>query len=252
MFTTLGYLYNQIHPVVLGVSDPTNRWNRMYYAKPVKLHKGVDNPVKFKIRNNNQKDVDVTSSVFTLTIMDSYTNQEKLTRILDIENATAGLISTVITEEDLNNFDAIRYHYGIRMVNSSGVQYPIYVDDNYSASGVVEISGDAYPGPVPAVQPTIGAYNSGIAYSSVTEVTSSATGNNTAAYYLTGFSGTVTVQGYLEDTGSVSENDYIDISSNTYTDQSGVVYSNFTGLFTGIRFKIELTSGTVDKILYKY
>lgn len=252
MFTTLGYLYNQIHPVVLGVSDPTNRWNRMYYAKPVKLHRGVDNPVKFKIRNNNQKDVNLTGSTFTLTIVDSYTNQEKLSRTLDIESASTGMLSTVITEEDLNNFDAVRYHYGIRMVNSSGTQYPIYVDDNYSAAGVIEVYGDAYPGPVTAVQPTIGAYNSGVAYTSVVEVTPSANGNNTAAYYVTGFTGTVTVQGHLQSSGSVSDSDYIDIASNTYTNQNGVVYSNFTGLFSGIRFKITLTSGTVDKILYKY
>lgn len=252
MFTTLGYLYNQIHPVVLGISDPTNRWNRMYYAKPVKLHKGVDNPIKFKIRNNNQRDVTLTDSTFTLSIVENQTKREILLRTLDIENASTGMLATTITEEDLNNLDAIRYHYGIRMVNSDGVQYPVYVDDNYSASGVVEIHGDAYPGPVAAVEPTIGAYNSGIAYSSVTEVTNSANGNNTAAYYVTGFTGTITVQGYLENTGSVTESDYIDIASNTYTNQSGVVYSNFIGLFTGIRFKIELTSGTLDKILYKY
>ena len=252
MFTTLGYLYNQIHPVVLGISDPTNRWNRMYYAKPVKLHKGVDNPIKFKIRNNNQKDVTLTGSTFTLSIVDSLTNQEKLSRTLDIENASTGMLATTITEEDLNNLDANKYHYGIKMVNSAGTQYPIYVDDNYSASGVIEVHVDAYPGPVAAVQPTIGAYNSGVAYSSVTEVTPGANGNNTAAYYVTGFTGTVTVQGHLQSSGSVSDSDYIDIATNTYTNQSGVVYRNFTGLFTGIRFKITLTSGTVDKILYKY
>jgi len=252
MFTTLGYLYNQIHPVVLGISDPTNRWNRMYYAKPVKLHKGVDNPIKFKIRNNNQKDVTLTGSTFTLSIVDSLTNQEKLSRTLDIENASTGMLATTITEEDLNNLDANRYHYGIKMVNSAGTQYPIYVDDNYSASGVIEVHGDAYPGPVAAVQPTIGAYNSGVAYTSVTEVGNTCLGHNTAAYYLTAFTGTITVQGYLEDSGSVADSDYIDIESTTYTAKSGVVYNNFLGIFTGIRFKITLTSGSVDKILYKY
>ena len=84
MFTTIGYLYNQIHPVVLGTSIPDNRWNCMYYSKPVKLHKGVDNPIKFKIRNNNQKDVDVSTSTFTISIIDSYTNHEKISRTLDI------------------------------------------------------------------------------------------------------------------------------------------------------------------------
>jgi hypothetical protein len=224
----------------------------MYYAKPVKLHRGVDNPVKFKIRNNNQKDVNVANSTFTLTIVDSYTNQEKLTRTLEIENASAGLISTVITEEDLNNLDAVRYHYGIKMVNSTGTQYPIYVDDNYSAAGVIEVHGDAYAGPVTSIEPSIGPYNSGIAYTSVVTVTNTAYGINTAAYYLSGFTGTITVQGYLENSNSVSNNDYIDIVSNSYTNQSGVVYNNFTGLFNGVRFKIELVSGSITKILYKY
>lgn len=252
MFTTLGYLYNQIHPVVIGTSDPTNRWNRMYYAKPVKLHKGVDNPVKFKIRNNNQKDVDVSGSTFIISIIDSYTNQQKISRTLDIENAESGMLATTITEEDLNNLDATRYHYGIRMVDSNGVQYPIYVDDNYSASGVVEIHNDAYPGPVPAVQPTIGTYESNTAYTSLTETSQSANGINTVAYYLTNFTGTITPQGHFENTGSVQPSDYIDIASSTYTNQSGVVYVNFVGMFTGVRFKIHSESGTVDNILYKY
>jgi hypothetical protein len=70
-------------------------------------------------------------------------------------------------------------------------------------------------------------------------------------YYLTGFSGSITVQGHLEDSSSVFETDYIDIVTNTYTAQSGVVYINFTGLFKGIRFKITKTAGSVDRILHK-
>jgi hypothetical protein len=252
MFTTIGYLYNQIHPVVLGIGGPDNRWNRMYYSKPVKLHKGVDNPVKFKIRNNNQRDVDLTDSEFTLSIVNSQTNQEILNRTLTIENATRGMLSVTITEEDLQDFTMNQYHYGIKMLNSSSVQYPIYVDDNYSASGVIEIHNDAYPIPTPAVEPTVGAYNSGTAYSSVVAVTLGNNGISTAAYYLSGFSGTITVQGSLEDSTGVGSSDWVDITSSTYTTETGVAYTNFTGMFKVIRFKIELTAGSVDKILYKY
>lgn len=252
MFTTIGYLYNQIHPVVLGIGGPDNRWNRMYYSKPVKLHKGVDNPVKFKIRNNNQRDVDLTDSEFTLSIVNSQTNQEILNRTLTIENATRGLLSITITEEDLYDFSMNKYHYGIKMLNSNGVQYPIYVDDNYSASGVIEVYNNAYPVPTPAVQPTVGAYNDGTAYSSVVVVTAGNNGISTAAYYLTEFSGTITAQGSLEDSTSVSNSDWIDITSDTYTTETGVVYTNFTGMFKVVRFKIEKTAGTLTKILYKY
>jgi hypothetical protein len=252
MFTTLGYLYNQIHSVVLGTGPLDDRWNRMYYAKPVKLHKGINNPIKFKIRNNNQKDVDITSGIFTLHVMDVATNSEVLTRTLVIENATAGLISTTITEEDLNNFDAIRYYYGIRMISGAGIEYPIYVDDNYSASGVIEVHNTAYPGPVECVEPSIGAYALGVAYTSVVAVTPGNNGISTASYYTTGFTGTITVQGHIEDASAVTESSYINIISSVYTNQTGVAYTNFAGMFKGIRFKLENTSGSVDKILYKY
>ena len=162
------------------------------------------------------------------------------------------MLSTTITEEDLNNFDAIRYHYGIKMVTEAGVQYPIYVDDNYSAAGVVEVHGNAYPGPAKPVEPTIGAYNSGVAYTSVVELDNGCLGHNTAVYYLTGFTGDITVQAYLDDSGSVSNSDYIDIETTSYTAETGVVYNNFLGMFAGVRFKITQTAGTVDKILYKY
>ena len=249
MYTTLGYLYTQIQPVVVGIG-PSNRWNLMYYAKPIKLHKGVDNPVKFKIKNQNQKDVDVTNSTFRLFVVDANTKEQLLSRELTIEDAAKGIINTTITEEDLLDFTAVRYHYAIKMVDSSGNEHPIYVDDNYSASGTMEIFDDAFPKHDATVEVTVGAYNSGIATTSVIE-TSPKAGVHTVAIYLTGFTGSVTVQGHLQDSSSVSESDYIDIKTETYTTQSGVYYANFTGLFKGIRFKVTKTAGTVDKILYK-
>lgn len=249
MYTTLGYLYTQIQPVVVGIG-PSNRWNLMYYAKTIKLHKGVDNPVKFKIKNQNQKDVDVTSSTFRLFIVDAHTKEEVLARNLNIEDATKGIINTTITEEDLLSFSSIRYHYGIKMVDSSGNEHPIYVDDNYSAAGTIEVFDDAYPAHVTSIDVTIGSYNSGVATTSVVTVTPKA-GVHTASYYTTNFTGTIVVQGHMQDSTSVADSDYIDIVTSSFTSSSGVSYVNFTGLFNGIRFKITNTSGAVDKILYK-
>lgn len=249
MYTTLGYLYTQIQPVVVGIG-PSNRWNLMYYAKPIKLHKGVDNPVKFKIKNQNQKDVDITNSTFRLFVVDAYTKEQILSRELTIEDATKGIINTIITEEDLLDFTAVRYHYAIKMVDSNGNEHPIYVDDNYSAAGTMEIFDNAFPKHDTTVEVTVGAYNSGVATTSVIE-TSPKAGVHTFAIYLTGFTGTVTVQGHMQDSSSVADGDYIDIQTETYTAQSGVYYANFTGLFKGIRFKVTNTVGTVDKILYK-
>lgn len=250
MYTTIGYLYNQIHTVTVG-TGPSDRWNLMYYAKNVKLNRGVDNPIKFRIKNQNQKNINVGSDEFFLYITDAATNAEILNKTLIVEDATNGLVSTVITEEDLLYFNAVRYHYGIKMVSSTGLEQPIYVDDNYSATGVVEINGTAYPDHSASSELTVSSYEDNIAYTSTLTITAGNNGIHTAVYYLTGFSGSITVQGHLEDSSAVSENDYIDVVTNTYTAQTGVVYTNFTGLFKGIRFKITKTSGSVDRILHK-
>jgi hypothetical protein len=251
MYTTIGYLYNQIHTVTVG-TGPSDRWNLMYYAKNVKLHKGVDNPVKFRIKNQNQKNVDVSNSEFYLYITDAATNAEILNKTLILESATTGLVSTVITEEDLLDFDLVRYHYGIKMVDSTGNEYPIYVDDNYSATGVIEVSNTAYPNHENSTELTVTGYDTDdIAYTSTIPVTATNNGIHTVAYYLTGFSGTIVVQGHLEDSNTVFETDYISITENTYANQTGVVSLNFTGLFKGIRFKITKTAGSVDRILHK-
>ena len=250
MYTTIGYLYNQIHTVTVG-TGPSDRWNLMYYAKNVKLHKGVDNPVKFRIKNQNQKNVDVSNNEFYLYITDAATNAEILNKTLILESATTGLVSTVITEEDLLDFNSVRYHYGIKMIDSTGNEFPIYVDDNYSATGVVEVNDTAYPNHSASNELTINSYEDGVAYTSTLTVTPANNGVHTAVYYLTDFSGSITVQGHLQDSSSVFETDYIDVVTNDYTDQTGVVYTNFTGLFTGIRFKVTRTAGSVDQILHK-
>lgn len=252
MFITLGYLYNQIHPVVLGTGGPSDRWNNMYYAKTVKLHRGVDNPIKFKIRNNNQKNVNVEGSVFTMFVVDALTRREIFNRRLEIEDADRGVIGTTITENDLNNLESVRYHYGIKMIDSNGTEFPIYTNDSYSAAGVIEINNDAFPSLSPAEEPAIGEFDQNTAYTDTVTVTPGANGNNTAAYYLKNFSGTITVQGFLDNSSTVFETDYIDIVNSEYVEQTAVVYVNFVGLFAGIRFKITRNNGDVQRILYKF
>ena len=160
MYTTLGYLYDQIHYVIIG-TGPIDRWNRMAYAKNVKVYRGINNIVKFKIRNNNQKDVNVAQSTFRLSVVDTASGDEKFYTMLDIENAQKGLLTTTIPELELLKLENNLYHYTIKMTTGEGVDHPIYVDDNYGAAGVLEVHGKTFPGLSPSVVATIGAETGG-------------------------------------------------------------------------------------------
>lgn len=78
-------------------------------------------------------------------------------------------------------------------------------------------------------------------------------GLHTVAYYLTGFIGTIKIQGTLaSDPGS---NDWFDITGTDHGDGSSVLsentFKNFTGNFVWIRVIVDnFAAGTVNKILY--
>lgn len=249
MYTTLGYLYDQIHYVIIG-TGPIDRWNRMAYAKNVKVYKGIDNIVKFKIRNNNQKDVNVAQSTFKLSVVDTVTGNEKFYTILDIENAQKGLLTTTISELDLLKLENNLYHYSIKMTDGEGVDHPIYVDDNYGAAGVLEVHGKTFPGLSASVSATIGSSNLGVAYTS-SIVNDYNSGLGTAAYYMTNFTGSIEIQAHMETASTVEEDDYFTVGTTVYNNENGVVYANFTGAFRAVRFKITTASGSVDQILVK-
>lgn len=250
MINYYGYLYKQIHHVTIGAGLP-DRQNNMYYTKPIKLHKGVDNPIQFNIKNNHQKKVNVGGSTFVLNVVEPESGKQLLTRTLIIADGIKGILTTTLTREDMQDFNKNKYNYGIICTQGDGVEYPVYVDENYDASGTIEVRGDAYAQLVSSSTPTIGAYNSdGVSTTSAITVDASNTGLQTVAYTLDAFVGNIVIQGHLEDTTSTSY--WIDIATNTYSSATTGVYPvNFEGMFTGIRFKITKTSGDVTKIQHK-
>ena len=45
--------------------------------------------------------------------------------------------------------------------------------------------------------------------------------------------------------------EWFDITTKTYTNQANNVYINWTGVYSHIRFSKTVTSGTLDKVLYR-
>jgi hypothetical protein len=246
MINSYGYLYKQIHHVTIGVGLP-NRQNNMYYAKPIKLHKGVNNPVQFNIKNNHQKKVNVGGSTFVLNVIEPETGVALLSKTLTVTDGINGILTTDFSKSDMQTFDKNKYHYGIVCTQGDGVEYPVYVDENFDASGTIEVRGDAYPVVPVSTQPTIGVYTDGVALTTTVSIDPENTGLHTVAYTLDNFVGEILAQGYYDDGENTSH--WVDIKTSTYASATtGVQTVNFQGIFTGIRFKITKTSGDVTTI----
>jgi hypothetical protein len=250
MFTALGYLYKQIHTVSIG-EGPQDRLSRMYYAKPVKLQKGVDNQVRFWIRNQDQKKVNIAEREFYFNLIDTEKKLILLTKRLIIENAIKGELLLELSREELYNFDLPRYTYSLSMKDTEGRELPVYNNDNYDTSGSVELQDWAYPVQNLSQDLTIVDNANQNRITETVDLEPSTSTNHTAVYYLDGFSGKITVQGHLENSTNIGNEDYFVIAESDYSGSSGIEYINFSGNFLGIRFLIETDAGTVDKILYK-
>ncbi len=259
MQTVSRYLLSQL---VIAYINGYHGRNSNVYDRRITLHRGVDNPLTFTFKNEDQKAQDITSKTFELNIIDTETQKSVITKTLDILDdgstvSTKGDASTTITEGDLLPLDAKFYNFAVREVLSSGARNVTYAGTGYAAAGSVELLDDAYPQFIDSTE-----INSFTGTGGPLQFTSSAIdgkpgiNNNkalhTIAVYPQSFSGKLIVQGTMASTPS--DDDFFTVTSATYSDASTPSTLNFTGVFDSVRFtwgNDDDNTGKIDKILYR-
>jgi len=127
------YLYTPKIRIQISDLSVTNIQERRVYNHVIELYKGTDNPVQVRFLNQDQKKVDVTNYTFVVAVMNPDQGQTIFNPTLTVTNAAAGQGTVTITEEQMNNLDAMRYTLAIKgTVN--GVEAPVYSDDNFNMS----------------------------------------------------------------------------------------------------------------------
>jgi len=264
MQTVQRYLINQL--VIAYVNGYHGR-NSNVYDRRLTLHRGVDNPLTFTFKNEDQKKQDVSAKTvasgnyYELNIIDSESKKSVVTKTLaPIDDgstvATKGQANCKITEGDLLPLDAKFYNFAVREVKTDGSREVTYSDTGYAASGTIELLDNAYPQFVNSV--SVSDFTlSGEIFTSGAKSGRPGINNNkalhTIAIYPKNFSGTVKVQGTMESDPQ-TDDDYFDITTSSLSSDSSVSTLNFTGVFQNVRFKAIRTSGTtgrIDKILYR-
>lgn len=255
MYTTLGYLYDQIHNVIVDVGT-TDRMFRRMYARPVRLSYGINNPIKFRILNNQQRTINVSGYKFTLHIMDPSTNLLVFTKDLHVEDSNRGIVSTVLYEYELSTLKRSDYNYSLSCY-IDGLEVPVYVNDNYNTRGNLYIDFRAYPSGETTEKIYIG----------LDEPTSTTFKSNfvfvpngryytTVAIYATNFEGTLTFKSSLmSDTSKVNDEDLFISHQKVYDNiepLTGIYYFNLEGFYAAHRLEIDLIDGSVEKVLIRY
>lgn len=262
-----------LYPNNIDVFTNLDTWDGMRYNKVynpnLKIHSGVDNKIKIQVRNVDQKPVNLTgyNMVFTLVSRDS--QKLVLEKDCSVYDITQGTLSVNITKQELESIEKGLYQYSIRRETRSTIDsdeysvstsYPLFVDSQYGAMGIIEILDNIKGNPLP---------------SSVTKewgkklVYTDATGNSdfyvsgvvdarpqfetpqtlhTFQIFMTNYTGTFKIEGSLSEGGNPGS--WVTLANLTYTNETMAV-RNITGKYNFFRFQYSPDSGTVDKVLYR-
>lgn len=119
------------------------------YAKPLTLHKGVDNQLQFQFLNQEQKPVDITGKEITFRII-SYTGAEiLLQKALTLQYAANGIASIFLNPVDLEDIDTQKCYYTLEIPVGS-FNFPVFVDQNAGGRGDLFIVNSILPSFLPS------------------------------------------------------------------------------------------------------
>jgi hypothetical protein len=140
MITVKAYLYPNTAEV--QIFDPaifTTR-NRQVYSRPIKVYQGIDNPVQVIMRNQDQKNVNLTGYTVQASIQDP-TNQVTIeTYAVTFANVAIGQGTFTIDKGTINTLENRFYKLTFKTIKTSdSTEQPIYIDDNYGVPLDLEI-----------------------------------------------------------------------------------------------------------------
>jgi hypothetical protein len=93
VYSTAVFYYVQRNIVVLLSGNSPRRYMPVY-AKPLTLHKGVDNQIQFQFLNQEQKPIDITGKEITCRILNNEGNEVLLQKALTLQLPVTGICAT--------------------------------------------------------------------------------------------------------------------------------------------------------------
>jgi hypothetical protein len=169
---------------------------------------------------------------------------EKQLEVIDdgITTSTRGLALLSLNDSDIKNINSGYYTFGITLSDNDGQRLPVYSDTYYGINGTVVVSHNLYPTlkegyVITDFQRFANEDEDANRYEFYTGNLRSfpdQTQTTTAALYLNNFSGTVKIQGTLDDSPGTFAN-YVDLETKTYSNFTGVDYVNAIGNWSNVR-----------------
>jgi hypothetical protein len=169
---------------------------------------------------------------------------QKTLEIIDdgVTTSTRGVALLSLTDTDTRPLLTSYYTFGVALTDFDGAEIPTYTNTYYGINGIARVSHDILP-TLKDTQTiiTFQKFYNGDTFkyefhSGNLRGLPEQTQNTTVAIYLTNYTGTVQIQGTLDNTPGTFAN-YATIETKTYTNFTGVDYANAVGIWSDVRVK---------------
>lgn len=228
---------------------------RPVYTRQLKVYRGIDNVLDFKLLNADQKAVNLTGYTPKFQAFDE-NGQLVIEHDGTIINAAKGLFKVTVTDQDTINLLQQYLSYNIHLVDANSDAVITYSSAFFENQGTIYLSSSAFPGPrathsvLQFMEETAGVW--------VSEFINAEPGINgndalhTAVVYTNNYIGDISIQATLENqvTGTTKWADIKTVSlSGTETKPVPI---NFNGVFSHLRFKATVNpANKISKILVR-
>lgn len=237
---------------------------RPVYSRNLKVYKGVDNKIQFRMLNPDQKPIDISGDVIEFTAYDDEKDQvlQYNATVQDdgSTKSTKGMFYVTITENDLLNIPSQYLSYTVFQKETCDQRVVSYADRQFGACGHIYVDDCAQPTirssqTITTFNPVGEVWYAG--YDSLNKITAQPKINkneaiHTAQFYTdavngNGYVGNVKIQGTL-DNQITGQNDWYDIDTIAFDGtEERPVFNNFKGVFSYLRF--EADADPTDKLL---
>ena len=217
------------------------------YTTNIKLQRGINNKLQFKVLNQEQRPIDLTNLNLKFRIINHQHSQIVIEKQVDAIYALTGIAEVELTELDMIKIPAQDCSFSL-VVTKDGNNYPLYTNLSGTANGAISVVNEVVPRireSIPITVPTTPEVTSPYytdAFMPLDTVT-------TIQYSMTDFSGDVQVMGSL--TGIGSDPWYVIESSTPYENVTGSDVLTITGQHVWVRLKITHTTGAVSNLYWR-
>jgi hypothetical protein len=268
------YIYETGYTLFSDLDGAVKQGYTPMYQKDIQVVKGVTNTIKFTVKNQDQKPLDISGETLTFNLVNKETGavhlQKQCTTLDDgSTTATKGVATLTLTESDTASLVSKFYKFSVtRTIGGSG-NHVTYANTYYEVAGTMELVDQVYPAFTDSVElantdfvrpTTTNFYKPG---GQITEYFSSLVDAqpeykrngavHTFTYYPNSFTGDLTIQGTL-DSQVTADTSWVDLTTVSLTSSDTIGYSNITGVYNYFKLKHlpdNSNTGTLDKVLVR-